>query len=158
MKKLFKNIRGFSLVEIIIASSIISVSLIFLIVLSGQSVRLSNRALDTYAAGALIEEGVEGVRVVRDNSWSTVSGYTVGTNYYLVFSSNTWTLNTTPTVIGKFTRKVVFTAVKRDGTDKISASGTTDTGTRLVTVTVSWLDHTTTVTKTVSFYITDLFS
>ena len=54
---------------------------------------------------------------------------------------------------GIFTRKMTISSVKRDDTSKdISDTGTVDTGTKLVTITVG-LKSGTTVTKTLSFYI-----
>jgi len=51
-------------------------------------------------------------------------------------------------------------AVNRDDTTKdiVTSGGTTDAGTRLVTVTVSWLEGATTVSKSIQFYIMDIFS
>lgn len=155
---------GFSLVEIIIGSAIISTSLIAIIVVGGRSVTMSNQAVHTYQASTLLEEGAEAVRLVRDGAWSSISGLTAGTTYYPKFNSstNTWSLTTTSSdgVVGQFSRTVVLTAVNRDSTTKdiVSSGGSADAGTRLVTVTVTWTEGGTSVSKSLQFYISDIFS
>ena len=84
---------------------------------------------------------------------------TVGTNYYPTFSSNTWTLSTTPNTVDIFTRTVTIAPVNRDNTTKdISSTGTDDPGTKLVTITVSWPEGGVTVNRTLQFYIINIFS
>lgn len=153
--------KGFSLVEVIVASAIISASLVAIIAVSQKSIVASHRALDTYIAGTLLEEGAEAVRIVRDNDWSTISGLSSAVTYYPKFSSGSWTLTTTAAdgTVGIYTRSVTLAAVARDSNDDIvSSGGTTDSGTRLATVTVAWPEGSTTVTKTLSFYLLDIFS
>jgi len=151
---------GFSLVEILVASSIISVALITIIQLGGQSVAFSRRSVNLYTAATLLEEGAESVKIVRDNSWSGVSTPTSYVNYYSTFSTSTnmWSLSTTPSSIGAFTRTITFAPVGRDSSYNLTATGTAVSSTRLVTVTVSWKDSLGSISKAISFYITDIFS
>jgi hypothetical protein len=71
-------------------------------------------------------------------------------------------LSATPNTVGIFTRTVSVASVSRDNiTDDIAPSGggaTNDDGTRLVTVDVSWVEGGATRNKTLSFYISDIFS
>ncbi len=154
---------GFNLVEIIVAASILMVSLLSVVVIAGQSITISHRSLNTYIASTLLEEGAEAVRTVRDNAWTNISSLTAGTTYYPKFTTgtNVWSLTTTSSdgTVGVFTRTVVFSAVTRDGSSNIASSGTPDSGTKLVTVTVSWTEaNGGSISKTLSFYITDMFS
>ena len=154
--------RGFSLVEILVASSILTVSLLSVIVVAGQALAISHRSVNTYEAAVLLEEGAEVIRIRRDGAWTNISGLTVGTTYYPKYdiSTNTWSLTTTSSdgVVGKYTRSVVLSAVTRDGSSNIASSGTTDSGTKLVTVTVSWVENTgATVSKSLQFYILNIF-
>jgi type II secretory pathway pseudopilin PulG len=150
---------GFSLVEILMASAIICLSIFAITASSQKSVVLSNRSLNQVQSSFLLEEGAEAVKIIRDNSWTTIAGFTSGTTYYPTFSGGTWTLSTTPTTIGFFTRTVVFSDVYRDGTDKIASSGgTLDSRTKKVTVTVVWPSSGTTLSNNIIFYITDLFN
>lgn len=153
------NNQGFLLVEVIVAFSIISLSVIAAMWVSQKSIAVSRQALHTTSAGFLLEEGAEAVRIVRDNAWTNISGLTNATNYYPTFSGGTWTLSTTPNAIGIFTRTVTVASVNRDSTTfDISSSGANDPGTKLITVTVSWTEGSNTVSKTLQFYITNLFS
>jgi len=158
MRKILKN-QGFLLIEAIVASSIISISVIAAMQVSQKSIVVSRQAFHTAQAGFLLEEGAEAVRILRDNVWTNISGLTNGTSYYPTFSGSTWTLSTTPNTVGVFTRTVSIASVNRDNTTQdISSSGTNDPRTKLVTVTVSWAERGTTITKTLQFYITDIFS
>jgi prepilin-type N-terminal cleavage/methylation domain-containing protein len=160
-RKTGKYAGGFSLVEVLVAASIISVSLLSVITLANTSLTMSKRSLNTYLASTLLEEGSEAIRSIRDTGWSNISGLSLGTRYYPSFStgSNTWSLSTTPSTVGIFTRSVVFSAVARDVNDDITSSGgTTDTGTKLATITVTWSENGTSVSKTLQLYITDIFS
>lgn len=161
----YKNIFGFALVEVLVACSILSILTFSLISATNKGINLSNVALRQVQASFLLEEGAEAVKIIRDTSWAGVSPNTItlGTTYYLSFnnSTNVWSLSTTPnTVDSYFTRKVVFSAVSRDvnSQDIVSSGGTTDTKTEKVTVTVSWLSSGVTMTKTLQFYIADIFS
>jgi type II secretory pathway pseudopilin PulG len=151
--------RGFMMVEVIVVISIITVSMIASMAVAQKSIYVSRQAVDATEATFLLEEGAEAVRILRDNNWTNISGLTAGTNYYPLFTGGTWTLSTTPNTVDIFTRKVVLSNVNRDnGTKDIASVGTNDPGTKLVTVTVSWVEGGTTVTKTLSFYILDIFS
>ncbi len=158
------NIRGFSLIEVLIACSVISIAIFSLMSASSKGIQLSNQALRQTQASFILEEGAEALKSIRDAGWTNISGLTAGTNYYLTYNTttNTWSLGTTPTsaIDSMFTRVVVVSAVSRDSSDDIVTSGgTNDVGTKKVTVTVSWpsINHTTS-SKTLSFYISDIFS
>jgi Tfp pilus assembly protein PilV len=158
MKKIFKN-RGFMMVEIMVAVSIITVSILAAMTVAQKSLYVARQAFHTTQAGFLLEEGAEAVRILRDNDWNNISSKTPGTNYYPVFSGGTWTLSTTPSTIGIFTRTVSIVNVNRDNTTKdISVIGTDDPGTKLITITVSWPEGGATITKTLQFYILNIFS
>lgn len=151
--------RGFSLVEIVVAASIISVALLAILGIANKAIVTSQRSLNTYMASTLLEEGVEAVRTIRDGSWSNISSLTAGTTYYPSFSTSTnlWSLSSTASTVGIFTRTVTITAVNRDANDDIAVSGTNDPGTKLVTVSVSWPQGTTTASRTIQFYTFDIF-
>jgi len=161
---------GFSLVEVLIACAVISVSIFALMSASTQGIQLSREALQQVQAGSILEEGAEAVKSIRDTNvsgtdsgWANIGGLTLDTNYYLTFntSTNVWLLSTTPTsaIDSLFTRVITFSAVNRDANDDITSSGgTLDVKTKKVTVTVTWprSDNTTT-SKNLGFYISDIF-
>ena len=155
---LFSN-QGFLTVEVLIAISIVTISILASMTVAQKSIYVSRQSLHFSQANFLLEEGAEAVRILRDNAWTNISSLTLETYYYPLFSNGTWSLSTTPNTVGIFTRKMTISSVKRDDTSKdISDTGTVDTGTKLVTITVSWSESGTTVTKTLSFYILDIFS
>ena len=146
-------------IEVLIAASIISVSILAATAVAQKSVYVSRESLHITQAGFLLEEGAEAVRIVRDNAWSNVSSLALNTNDYPAFSGGTWTLSSTANTVGIFTRTVSVASVMRDNTTKdISSSGTVDTGTKLITVKVSWNEGGSTLSKTLSFYIMNIFS
>lgn len=137
------------MVEVIIASSIILVSVLAAMSVAQKSIVVSHQALHISQAGFLLEEGAENMRIARDDAWSNVA-----------------TLSSEQK--GIFTRTVVASGVCRNlndpNKDDISSStscgGTTysDSHTKLITVTVSWVEGGQTITKTLPFYLADIFS
>lgn len=145
-------------VEIIVAVSIIVVSVLAAMTVTQKSISVSRQALHTSQASLLLEEGAEVTRILRDNAWSNISSLSAGTNYYPTFSG-TWAFSSTPSNIGIFTRTVTVANVNRDATSgNIAVSGTNDPGTKLITVTVSWTESGQAMSKTLPFYIMDIFS
>lgn len=160
MKKVKYNQKGFMIVEVLVAASIIAMSVLAASNVAQKSVNVSRQAFHSTQASFLLEEGAEAVRIYRDNAWSNLSGMISGTEYYPVFSGGTWTFSTTPSTVDRFTRKIVISDVYRDSSsdDIVSSGGVLDSGTKLVTITVSWLQGSNTVNKTISFYLADIFS
>ena len=156
-----KTQNGFSLVEVIIASAIITFSLISIIQIGGQSIAFSRSSVNVYVASTLLEEGAESVRTIRDNNRNSIISLAYNTDYYATFSTSTnmWSLSTASSTIGGFKRTISFAEVNRNSTTyDIAPSGTAVSSTRLVTVTVSWLDGLGTTTKKISFYLSNIFS
>jgi len=146
-------------IEVLIAASIITVAILAASAVAQKSIYVAHQAFHTTQATFLLEEGAEAVRITRDNAWSNISSLTLATDYYPTFTGGTWTLSATPNTVGNFTRTVSLAAVNRDATTHdISSSGTNDPSTKLVTVTVSWPEGGATVTKTLQFYLIDIFS
>jgi len=158
MKKIKKN-NGFLVVEMLVAISIMVVFVLVCMSVAQKSIYVSRQAFHTTEAGFLLEEGAEAVRIARDNGWANIPTPSTNPIYYPTFSGGTWTLSSTANQVDIFTRIVIITSVNRDNTTKdISNTGTDDPGTKLVTVIVSWPEGGTTVSKTLQFYITNIFS
>jgi Tfp pilus assembly protein PilV len=161
----YKSKRGFMLAEVVIASAIITVVTFAIVSAAQKGIILSQRALHETQAGYLLEEGAEATKSIRDSSWTTISNLTPGAIYYLSYSTGAsspagWSLTTTnPGVLdSRFTRTVVFSDVSRDSNEDIAPSGTVDTHTKKVLVTVSWPYSGVIISKTLTFYIVDIFS
>jgi len=157
---------GFTLVEVMVAITIMLVAFLSLMYAFGTYVRIAAANTNTVQASLFAEEGVEAVRLLRDGGYSAnIGALANGTNYYLSWNGSGWVATTTPVISDVlYTRRVVFSAVNRDNTTGQIApagSGTTlDTNARGVTVSVSWLPAGTSSTSTVSVstYITNIFA
>ena len=139
MNKNFQK-KGFMVVEVLIAVSIITVSVLAAMAVAQKSVYVSRQAFHTTQAAFLLEGGAENARIARDNAWSNVA-----------------TINTSEQ-IGIFSQTVVASDVTRDATTGDIGPGNPDSGTKLITVTVSWPEGGNTIVKTLQFYISDIFS
>lgn len=160
IKFLHKN-KGFSIIEVVVASAIVLLIGTGFTGALSQTIALSENALHIGQATSLLEEGAEAVKSIRDDSWTTISGLTVGTTYYLSFNDTTkkWALSTTAnTIDSMYTRTVVVSAVNRDSNDDIASTGTLDASTKKVTINVIFNGRTGQVTKTLSLYISDIFN
>lgn len=156
-----KKTKGFSLVEVVVGCSIVTLVGVTIIGAIAQSSYLSNRSLYSAQSAFLLEEGIEAVKTIRNAGWTNISSLSTTTNYYLSFdtNTNTWSLLTTnPGLISsKYTRVVTVANVYRDSnSDIVSSGGTLDDGTRLVTISVSWKEGGQTTTKTLSSYVAQI--
>ena len=149
---------GSVLVEILIAASIILVTFLILTATLQKSVQVAQLSLARGQASLLIEEGAEAVKLIRDTSWASITAVPTNTTRYLAFVGGTWTITSTPNTIDGFTRTILIADVSRDATDDIASVGTVDTGTKKVTVTVSWQAKGTTQTENLIFYVADIAS
>lgn len=152
-----KGSRGVSLIEMVVVSAVLGTTMLYVLGGTRTAVQLSILAVERSQATALLEEGAEVVRFLRDSAWSNISTKTVGTSYYPTFTGGTWTLSTTPTTVEEFTRKVIFSTAYRDGSNKLASSGTADANTRKVTVTTTWSGANGNESESLSFYISNIF-
>lgn len=164
MSKIIKN-GGYLVVEILVAVSIITISILAAMAVAQKSIYVSRQTLHATQAAFLLEEGAEAARIIRDGAWSNISNLAANINYYPTFSGSTWTLSQTGNTVGIFTRTVNVSDVCRNtSTDNISSlapcGGSTylDAGTKFITLTVSWPEGGQTVTKTLQFYLMNIFS
>lgn len=154
---------GLSLVEVLIASAIISVSIASIMGAYGGLTALSIKNTPYVQAAMLLEEGAEAVKMMRDSGWSqNINTLTNGTPYGFTWAAATgWRATSTiPMIDSFFYRTVTLTSVSRDsGTfDIVSTGGTTDANTRKATISVSWLSNGATTTRSLDMYIHNRFS
>lgn len=156
-------LRGFSLIEIVIATAMLS---IFLVSISLQFKKilevgiLSTRSIQT---NFLLEEGVEAVKSLRDEGWTgKIANLRVGTVYYLSWNGAKWTTTVAPQVIDSmFTRSFTIASTTRDVNYDIATSGgTDDIGARKVTMSVSWTpkNSSAAITDSIETYIMNIFA
>ena len=153
--------RGISVVEIIIASAIISLSVISISVIYGNFVVLSLENTSKVQAALLLDEGVEAIKTMRGERWSNIASTTASTTYYFSWTTNKWRATTTPVLVdGMFTRTFTTSSVYRDvSTFNIlnDTSGTLDSGTKKIDISVSWKDKKATTTRSTSMYIFNIY-
>jgi len=129
------------MVEIIVVTAIVAASILAALAVAQKAIYVARSSLHLSQAAYLLEEGAENTKILRDNDWSNIANF-----------------STTSESIGIFTRSTSLANVYRDVNEDIALSGTLDPGTKLVTVSVSWPEGGNAVTKTLLFYITDIFS
>lgn len=168
----YKKNRGFTLIEVIVATSIITVSMLALLQTSERGLTLSNSALRKSQASFLLQEGVEAVKSIRDNSWVDIESLDLDTPYYLFYNTTTknWILDNTTTtnLLGHiptypideiFTRTVTISSVMRDEVyDIVETGGTIDISARKILVNTTWYSQGNTNSKDLIFYIFDIFN
>lgn len=108
MKSLKTNTKGFSLIEIMLAVSMISVFVIIFItaIIDSQEVNLLTSKRNT--ATRIAEEGIEAVRNMRDESFNNL----VDGTYGLALISNKWSLVSSSDITNnEYTRSIKITPV-----------------------------------------------
>lgn len=160
--KISRN-KGFTLVEVVIGVSIISMMLVGVSQAYFLYLRNTYLLTERIQGAFLAEEGIEALKAIRDFSWSqSFATYSTTTDYYLFWNlaGTLWQATTVPQVIdGTFYRTFRMSWVSRGADDDIiSSGGTNDPNTRLLKVTVSWPSQKGTTTAELSTYITNLFS
>lgn len=133
--------KGFSVVEIIVASAIIAT--VVTAIGGGWQIYLKTTrdAMNYTMAANMTEEGGEAVQLLRDLGWTTnIASLSLDTSYDLYWdtTNSTYKATTTPQLLqGLYRRTITFGAVERDAWDNIVTSGgTTDANTRKVTIDV----------------------
>ncbi|RJQ13905.1 hypothetical protein C4553_02015 [Candidatus Parcubacteria bacterium] len=142
-----KLYKGIGLLELVIAVAIIVIALLSFAQAAVVFLRGAILSEEPQAASYLAQEGIEAVRSLRDQSWTTnITPLINGTQYYLSTSSSGWLITTTNPgpIQGKFTRSIVLEEVRRDSggkSDILLSGGSVDPNTRKLTVTIQWIDQ-----------------
>lgn len=155
-----KSDLGLTLVEVLLATSIILVFLLAIFGVHNLYLRTAFSNGEILKAVGLAEESLEAMRFLRDVSWDdNIAPLILGTDYDLVFSAGSWQVTTADNWVDNiFERTVRLSAVYRDASgDIVSSGGTLDPNTLLVVSSVSWSNGVATTTKSISTYLTNLF-
>ena len=152
--------KGIGLVEVLIATAIILITLSGLIAAYNFYLKNALLNLKTLQASLLAEEGIEALRSLRDTGFATqIVPLGTGTTHYFGWTGSTFTATTSNILIdGFYERKFVLDPVYRDSADKIAGGGTLDPNTKKVTVSVSWRVGNSTTTRSIATYLTNLFN
>lgn len=152
--------RGFGLVEMLIGASVLSMSLLGISSFFQKTLEVSSLTQSAVQGDYLLEEGVEVVKLLRDAGYANnIANLSTVAPIYLAWNGTNWATSTTNVFIdGKFERKITVSEVLRNASEDISETGTLDSNTRLVTVSVAWNVKGATTTKTIQTYITNIFN
>jgi len=161
--KLPSRNRGFTLIEIILAASILTTFMLSISLYYKKILDVSQDTTRHIQSGCLLEEGIEAVKLLRDTSWtSRIAPLSAGTTYYLYWTGTAWTSTTTKQIVeGVFTRSFSVANVNRDASDNIvSSGGTLDTGSKKFTFSVTWQlkGSRATTTESAEAYVMNLFN
>jgi type II secretory pathway pseudopilin PulG len=156
---------GFTLIEIVLAAGILSSFMVTIALYYKKILDVSEDTTRYIQSGFLLEEGVEAVKLIRDEGWSSgIVPLSTTTTYYLFWTGTRWTSTTTPTIVESvFTRTFTVGDVYRDATDNIVADpalGTFGTSSKKITFSVAWQSKggRATTTKSAETYIMNLFN
>lgn len=154
-----KNISGFGLVEVLVGMSIISLALMGAVFLGGSYEKLSRKTRAAIKAEFLLEEGVEGLRSMRDTGWQRVAVLATGVQYFMLLENGAYAATTSPQLIDdRYTRTVIVAPVYRDNNFRIvSSGGSLDNETKDVLVSISWVEGNATTTRSLRTYLANLF-
>jgi hypothetical protein len=162
LKFLITNKRkGISLVEVVIATSIITLTLVTLVTIYSLVARYSLSNIRTFKATELAEEGVEVLGYLRDAGWTAnIAPLTIGNTYRFYWSGTTWTAaSSAPLLENRYDVTFVLSSVYRDASfNVVSSGGTLDTGSRKASIQVSWREGSATTTKTIETYLFKTFN
>src|SRR3990167_6740852 len=84
--------KGFSLIEVLVAVTIITIAFIAVLSASTRGVVLARLTLEETQASFLLEEGAEAVKFARDLNWSNIPAPTLSANYHPEWGANGWTI------------------------------------------------------------------
>ena len=159
MSKYIPTQRGFGIVEIVIGTAILSLVYISLYSFFYSASKMARQTSEVTQVGFLLDEGIEVVKLLRDEGWTAnIAPQIVGNEYVLNFSAMKWEITTGEDIIDSiYYRTVIFNDVYRDINDDIAVAGALDPGTKKLSVEVEWWNGKTTSTESVSTYITDIF-
>lgn len=132
--------RGISIVEIIVASAIIAISVIGIVGAIQVYLKIVFQNTRETQAVLLLDETAEALQYMRDDSFSThFDPIIFGDTYTIFWNASGYELSTSTVYLPyEMTRTVVFSEVERDVNDQITASGTVDPDTIKANVIITW--------------------
>lgn len=132
--------RGISIVEIVIASAIIAISVVGIIGAIQVYLKVVYQNTRETQAVLLLDETAEALQYMRDDSFSThFDSITPGNTYTIFWNASGYELSTSTVMLPyEMTRTVVFSEVERDANDQISSSGSVDDDTLKAAITIAW--------------------
>lgn len=134
----YKFRRGFSLIEILVASSVLITVVVGVVGALQLYTRLARVDRDRAQAALYTQEAAEVLQLMRDEDWSAnIEALTLGQEYQLVWSGSAYSATTSDVLLnGRYIRTITLSELYRDGSDNVAESGTEDENARRVLVEV----------------------
>lgn len=136
MKQL-RDKQGFSVVEVLLASSLFVVFSTGIVITLLQGLSMNRVSQEETIAAQYASEGVEAVRSIRNQNFALLSNSSeTGVDRV----GGLWSFSGTNNVLdGKYVRVITVSPAQRNaGGDIVENGGVLDTGTKKITVSVSW--------------------
>lgn len=132
--------RGISIVEIIVASAIIAISVVGIVGAIQIYLKIVHQNTRETQAVLLLDESAEALQYMRDDSFGThFEDLDFDDTYTIYWTGTGYELSTSTVELPyQMTRSVVFSEIERDSNDVISGSGTVDENTIMATITIAW--------------------
>lgn len=128
---------GFGLIEVVIVTSIITVSLFGFLQAGILAVQLLRDQKENLELTLLAGEALEAMRTIRDESWTNnIAPLAASAQYYPTIENGKWKLASSPSglINSRYSRYIYINDVNRDALDKIILSGgTLDANTKKLT-------------------------
>jgi Tfp pilus assembly protein PilV len=143
-KKNFNKQTGQSLVEILVALAVGIIFVLGVMIVMQSSLKMGKDSEKIQTSASLARELMDNVKVFSDSDWHNIYNLatTSANHYYLNTTSSPFTVSSgdETVVVGTTTyiRYFYVDDVYRDGSGKISDSGTFDPSTKKITVGVRW--------------------
>ena len=129
--------KGQSVIEIILASAMFVIVATSITGVIMQSYRTNSMSDEQVVASQYASEGMEAIRSIRNQSFAALTNTT--STGVKISTGGVWSLNGASSTYDKYTRTISVTSTYRDGSGNITTStGTLDTSTKKVEVTVQW--------------------
>ena len=91
MRENTSAMKGFTLVEVVLVASIFSMFVVSLFGYYQKVLEVSKETTRYIHSGFLLEEGVEAMKLLRDESWSSrIAPLSTTTTYYLYWTGSMW--------------------------------------------------------------------
>lgn len=135
IKKNHTHVKAFTLIEVLLAIVIFTISSIAVVSLSIDTL---NRDVKTELGSEALryaQEGIEATRAIRsEDYWDLTTG-----EHGLALTNDTWSFATAPEVIDEFYERTIYIEdVYRDASNDIAETGTLDPNTKKVRSVIAW--------------------
>ena len=142
-----KQRRGFTLIEVVIGTAVITTGILIIIGSFMTYVKYSLSNKNNVEASYLAEEGIEVMHYLRDKDWANIKFLPMDTAFYEVWNGSDWATTTVPqTIDGIFVRTINISDV----------AGNDDNNKKKVTAKVDYLQGGVTSTVSMSTYLANI--